>query len=173
MSGRAGSRLVTALVGNPRPRSRTYEVALRCAERIAERIDAVRVEAIDLVDLGPDLLRVGSEAIGEVRKRIAESAVLVVASPTYKATYTGVLKLLFDQIPAGELCGTIGLPLMVGGAASHALAVDLHLRPLLIEVGCSCPTAGLFVLESELPRLDETLSTWLLRWQGALMAPLR
>jgi len=59
MSERAGSRLVTALVGNPRPRSRTYEVALRCAERIAGRIDGGHVAAIDLVDLGPELRRIG------------------------------------------------------------------------------------------------------------------
>jgi len=171
MTGHAG--LVTALVGNPRPRSRTYRVAVRCAERIAAVIDGSRVEAIDLIDLGPELLGEGSRAIGEVRARLSSSAVLVVASPTYKATYTGVLKLLFDQIPAGELSGTVGLPLMVGGAASHALAVDVHLRPLLIEVGCSCPTAGLFVQEAELAKLDETLSTWLERWRGALVATLR
>jgi FMN reductase len=57
---------------------------------------------------------------------------------------------------------------MLGGAATHALAVDVHLRPLLVEVGCRCPTAGLFLLESELGALDETLTAWLERWRQEL-----
>jgi FMN reductase len=175
MSGRRTARaegrsgLVTALVGNPKPRSRTYDAALRCATRVAELRGDPRVEAIDLIELGPRLFSRDDEGVQSALALVRASPVLVVASPTYKGTYTGLLKLLFDQIAAGELHGTLALPLMLGGAASHALAVDVHLRPLLVEVGCSCPTAGLFLLESELPGLEETLTAWLERWKDALV----
>jgi FMN reductase len=125
------------------------------------------------VELGPQLLAPGSAAVERLVQQLRESAVLVVASPTYKGTYTGLLKLLFDQIPAGQLCGALGVPLMVGGSAAHALAVDVHLRPLLLEVGCSCPTGGLFIVESELEAPDATLSAWLERWGGVLDACAR
>jgi FMN reductase len=49
----------------------------------------------------------------------------------------------------------------VGAAPQHALAVEVHLRPLLVEIGATVPTRGLFVLEQELDALDATVTTWL------------
>ena len=67
---------------------------------------------------------------------------LVVASPTYKATYTGLLKLFLDQIGADDLAGVVTVPVMVGAGAGHALAVETHLRPVLVELGAAMPTQG-------------------------------
>ncbi len=52
---------------------------------------------------------------------------------------------------------------MVGGAPIHHLAPEVHLRPLLVELGASCPTQGLFVLESQLDDLDTVIEAWLER----------
>jgi FMN reductase len=49
----------------------------------------------------------------------------------------------------------------VGAAPIHTLAVDAYLRPLLIELGASCPTRGLYVLESQLPELEAVVGRWL------------
>jgi FMN reductase len=151
---------VTAIVGNPKPRSRTYDVALSCARHIGDAVGGAEVHAVDLAELGPRLLQWGDAEVGEVLALMHASAVIVVASPTYKATYTGLLKLLFDQIPAGSLRGTVAFPVMVGGAPTHSLAVEVHLRPLLVEVGCTCATPGLFVLESDLATVDRTVAEW-------------
>ena len=75
----------------------------------------------------------------------------MVASPTYKATYTGLLKLFFDGYGPEPLAGTAAVPLMIGAGPAHALAVDVHLTPLLHELGASVPWRGLYVLEAELP----------------------
>ena len=53
-----------------------------------------------------------------------------------------------------RLVGRVAIPIMVGAAPIHTLAVDAYLRPLLIEIGASCPTRGLFVLESQLSELE-------------------
>jgi len=153
-------RNVTAVVGNPKPGSRTLTAARECAQQIADVIGAPAVETFDLAELGPALLAWNDPDVARVRDALRASAVVVVASPTYKATYTGLLKLLFDQIAAGELHGTQAVPLMVGGAPNHALAVDVHLRPLLLEVGCSCPTQGLYILESELDNVATAIGAW-------------
>jgi len=68
---------------------------------------------------------------------------LVVASPTYKATYTGLLELFLDGYGPAPLAGVEAVPLMVGAAPHHALAVDVHLTPLLLELGASVPAAAL------------------------------
>lgn len=49
---------------------------------------------------------------------------------------------------------------MVGAAPSHALATEVYLRPLLVELGATVPTRGLYVLESQLPELDNVLERW-------------
>ena len=81
----------------------------------------------------------------------------MVASPTYKATYTGLLKLFLDQIGADELAGVVTVPVMVGAGAAHALAVETHLRPVLVELGATMPTRGLYLQEADLAELTPVL----------------
>jgi FMN reductase len=86
--------------------------------------------------------------------------VLVVASPTYKATYTGLLKAFVDRFPPNALAGKVAIPIMMGAAPIHQLAVDCHLVPLLLEIGATCPVRGLYVLESALPDWPQTAAAW-------------
>ena len=49
---------------------------------------------------------------------------------------------------------------MVGAGPAHALAVEVHLRPVLVEIGATLPTRGLYVQEREIGGLDEVLANW-------------
>ena len=114
-----------------------------------------RVEiVIDLVELKPWLFEFGAPQIASALEQVFRADVLVVGSPVYKATYTGLLKAFCDHIAQGQLAGSLGLPTMMGGNDQHALAVELQLRPLLVELGATCATPGLFVLESQMDQLD-------------------
>ncbi|MFI6628548.1 NADPH-dependent FMN reductase [Nonomuraea fuscirosea] len=118
-------------------------------------------EVVDLSALGPHLLAPGAHSGVEVAlELVREASVLVVASPTYKGTYTGLLKSFLDRLPPQALAGTAALPLLVMGDAKHALAVEVHLRPLLVELGASVPTPGLAFLEADFPRLEEVVAAW-------------
>ncbi|RVX38498.1 FMN reductase [Nonomuraea polychroma] len=153
---------IVTLVGNPRAVSRTRTVAIAAAEAIAARIGTAGAhEVVDLSALGPHLLSPGASPGVEVAlELVAESSVLVVASPTYKGTYTGLLKSFLDRLPPDALAGKAALPLLVMGDPKHALAVEVHLRPLLVELGATVPTPGLAVLEAQLPHLDDVLTAW-------------
>lgn len=148
---------VTVLVGNPKPRSRTYQAAHIVAERLTGRQPDL---SIDLTDLGPALLDWSDATVAGLVTAVQASGLVVVASPTYKATYTGLLKLFLDRIPGGALAGVTAVPVMLGGHWKHALAPDLLLKPVLVELGATCPTRGLFLLESEYAS-GETLEEWL------------
>jgi FMN reductase len=91
---------------------------------------------------------------------VAAADVLVAASPTYKATYTGLLKAFLDRYGNNGLAGVTAVPLMVGAAPIHALAPELHLRPLLIELGASVPSRGLYVMEQQLEDLGGVVAKW-------------
>lgn len=164
------SSTVLAVVGNPKAGSRTATVATAVATAIAG--DPADVELLEVAELGVDLLGWGAPPVTAAVARMCAARALVVASPVFKATYTGLLKLLADQIAAGQLGGVPAVPVMVGAAPQHALAVEVHLRPLLVELGASCPTPGLFVLERDLDRLDEVVEGWLGR-SPALGVPSR
>ncbi len=154
---------VGVVVGNPRARSRTLDVARHVARRAAEAagLDPADQLVVDLADLGPELFDWSSASVRSAVDAVRSCSLLVVASPTYKATYTGLLKSFLDWFDTAGLDGITTVPVMVGAGAAHALAVEVHLRPLLIEIGAILPTRGLFVVESELPRLDETVAAWL------------
>ncbi|WP_113700998.1 NADPH-dependent FMN reductase [Nonomuraea lactucae] len=166
---------VVTLVGNPREGSRTLSVAVEAAETLGERIGLGRsTELVDLSALGPHLLSTTPSAGVEVAAELVHGAdVLLVASPTYKGTYTGLLKAFLDRLPSGGLAGTVALPLLVMGDPRHALAVEVHLRPLLVELGATVPTPGLALVESDIPRLGEVLSGWYDRVAPQVVAALR
>jgi FMN reductase len=145
---------IAVVVGNPKPRSRTYQAAHLVTEKLAGRQPDL---SVDLTDLGSALLDWSDSRVGDIVTAIQASDLVVVASPTYKTTYTGLLKLFLDRIAGGALAGVTAIPLMLGG---HALAADLLLKPVLVELGATCPTRGLFLLESEYVG-GETLDSWL------------
>jgi FMN reductase len=134
------------VVGNPKPASRTLDAAAKVAARLTDRAADV---VIDLADFGPRLLTWGDDEVARAIAQVQAATAVVVASPTYRASYTGLLKLFLDQIPSGGLAGVVAFPLMLGGAWVHALAPEVFLKPVLVELGASCPARGLFLLDSD------------------------
>ncbi len=161
---------VAVVVGNPKPRSRTYEAALTLADRLGGA-DLV----VDLADHASELFDWGSESVGDLVEQVAGSSVVVVASPTYKATYTGLLKAFLDRFPHQGLSGVTAVPLMLGASPAHSLATEHGLRPLLVELGASVPTRGLYVLDAQHDR-PEPYDAWFATAQQlfpALPAPVQ
>ncbi|MBB5960292.1 FMN reductase [Saccharothrix tamanrassetensis] len=159
--------VVGTLVGNPRPGSRTLIAAQALGEAVRHALAAQGRDVsphgplVDAATLAPEVFAPGSTAVREALESLAAVDVLVVASPTYKATYTGLLKAILDQSPANWLRGKTAVPLLVAAADKHALAVELHLKPLLAELGASTPGRGLFLNEALLddrPALTDALA---------------
>ena len=148
-----GARIV-GLVGNPRPRSRTHQMVSAVARAFADASGGTVESVIDLVELKDSMFELGSPVLAPALGAVLAADVLVVGSPVYKATYTGLLKAFCDHIGHGQLAGAFALPTMMGGADAHALAVEHQLRPLLVELGATCATPGLFVLEANTDRLE-------------------
>lgn len=135
---------VSVIVGNPKARSRTLHAATLAAQRLSGRDpDSV----FDLADFGEKLLQSDSAEVTEAITSVRESDCVIVASPTFKASYTGLLKLFLDRFPSRGLEGVIAFPLMIGATNDHAFAPEFLLKPVLVELGAICPTAGLFLID--------------------------
>jgi FMN reductase len=152
---------VTILVGNPRKSSRTLQLAEALVERLLPAGSA-RVAVIELADFAPLVFEWPSSAMTDLGAQVADSDLLVVASPTYKASYTGLLKGFLDRYGSGALAGVTAIPLMTGADSGHSLGVEVHLRPLLVELGASVPTRGLYVVMGEMEAMLSSIDAWIL-----------
>lgn len=164
---------IVVVVGNhPKPASRTLAVASVVAAAVGDAVGLSGTTVVDLAELGPRLFDWSDTEVPVAVERVKRGRVLVVASPTYKGAYTGLLKSFLDWFSASDLARVSAVPLMVGAGPRHALAMEVHLRPVFVELGASAPTRGLYVLESELDRLDQVVGEWLVEAGPQLRASL-
>ncbi|MEU1985114.1 NAD(P)H-dependent oxidoreductase [Nocardia sp. NPDC019395] len=153
---------VTVVVGNPKPASRTLSAAVTLAKAV--RPDA-EPTVFDLVDFGAGLLGWGDPAVAAAARTVADSELVVFASPTFKATYTGLLKLFLEQFEGGTgLAGVLAVPLMLGAGPAHALAPDLLLKPVLVELGATTALPGLYLSDRTFGE-DGVLAAYAERWR--------
>jgi FMN reductase len=163
---------VGLVVGNPKAQSRTLALAESVATAAADAagLDGADRMTIDLAEVGPQLFDWSSTTVKAAVQGVRSCALVVVASPTYKASYTGLLKSFLDWFGTADLLGVTVVPVMTGAGAHHALAVEVHLRPVLVELGATLPTRGLYVTEGELSETDDVLKAWLVAARPQLRA---
>jgi FMN reductase len=154
---------IVVVTGNPKPASRTHSVALTVAGSLASALTEPAVPprlAVDLAEHASSLFDWSEPTLSRLTEEVAAADVAIFASPTYKAAYTGLLKAFLDRYGSNGLAGTVAVPVMTGGSAAHSLAVEVHLRPVLVELGATVPSRGLYVTESELADVDAAVAKW-------------
>ena len=164
---------IVTVVGNPRPESRTHSLARTLADELAAVLPEAKVSAVDLAVLGSRVLDQADEDAAAAVTQVLGADILIVASPTYKATYSGLLKAFLDRLGTGSLKGQRAIPVLLGGAPNHQLAVDVHFTPLLLELGAAVPVRGLFVLEADVPMFGSFAAGWAAEHAPALAGPRR
>lgn len=159
------------VVGNPKAASRTLTVAREVMRQLggclgpepggptAPPQEGGLLE-VDLAEHAGSVFDWGDPALQALTAQVAQCHLLVAASPTYKATYTGLLKSFFDRYGNDGLRGVVAVPVMVGAAPVHTLAPEVYLRPLLVELGATVPSRALYVMEQDIVRLDEVVAKW-------------
>ncbi|TDT38832.1 FMN reductase [Streptomyces sp. BK208] len=142
---------VLSVSGSPSASSRTN----RLLRHLDERLTAQGHEVIPLdVRTVPAQALLGADfrhpAITEAAELFARADGVVVGTPVYKASYSGVLKALLDLLPQYALTGKTVLPLATGGSTAHVLAIDYALRPVLNSMGAAHVVQGWFTLDRDI-----------------------
>jgi FMN reductase len=180
---RGGPVPATLVVGNPRAGSRTLGIAGQAAKVICaglrdSGVDMAEPDLVDLAELGPRLpMRATAGAADPDLTRaldlVRRPGLLIVASPTFKGAYTGLLKMFLDLLPRDGIgTRTVAVALMTAGWEQHRHVVDAYLRTLLVELGATVPAPGLAVLESEFADLSTVVGSWASRSIPILAAVL-
>lgn len=87
---------------------------------------------------------------------VAKADAVVVATPVYKAAYSGVLKTFLDLLPQDGLAGKLALPIATGGSQSHMLALDYALRPVLSALGARHILPSIYATDAQLAWTPES-----------------
>lgn len=144
------SASVVGLSGSPAPVSRSRAL-LEQALAALERQGAGPSRLIDLAQLSADGLlgRRDDRDIADALRGVLEAGILVVSTPIYRATYSGLLKVFFDLLPQDALLGKVAILIATGGGPAHLLAVDHGLRPLLASVGALVVATGVYGTDTQ------------------------
>jgi FMN reductase len=139
---------VLLIAGSPSESSRSAALLDYVQQRLQFR--GAQVERLQIRDLSPQALILadfGHPSISHAISRVANASVVVVATPVYKAAYSGVLKVFLDLLPQTGLQGKTVLPLATGGSPHHMLALDYALRPVLQSLAAKQILPGIYATD--------------------------
>ncbi len=137
-----------AISGSPRTPSRSRALAALLLGALAKRGCATQL--IDLAALDADALLARREdaSVAHAISDVGAAQIVIAATPTYRALYTGLLKCFFDLMPQGHLSGKVCLPVQTGAGTHHALSPEYGLRPLFMSLD-GIPLAGVYATDAE------------------------
>lgn len=178
---------VLLIAGSPSEKSRSAALLDGVQYRLRQRgAYAERLQIRDLSAQALILADFGHRSISQAIARVADAQVLVVATPVYKAAYSGVLKVFLDLLSQTALAGKTVLPLATGGSPNHMLALDYALRPVLQSLGAkhilpgiyatdaqvSLSAEGVYTLSDEIgARLDQAVNTLITETLRPVLGP--
>jgi len=150
--------LVVALSGGLRTPSSTRALSDALVDAVTEHLGRqgvsstartveIRDHALDAT--GAMLSGERSDALAEAVGAVEAADVLVVATPIYNGSYTGLFKTFIDLVPMDALIGTPVVLGATGGSARHTLAVDQEMRPLFTVLQATTVPTGVFAATAD------------------------
>ncbi|OWQ91869.1 hypothetical protein CDN99_05715 [Roseateles aquatilis] len=144
---------IVALSGSLSRPSRTRALVSAIAARLADGQPA-RVDLIDIAELAPSLAGITGfdnihPAVREAQDLLAQADVIVLGSPVYKGSYSGLFKHFIDLLDPTRLSGKVAVLAATGGSDRHALVLEHQWRPLAIFLELHTVPAGVYVRDSE------------------------
>lgn len=146
---------IVGISGSPSTASRSGALLNWALARLDEVASQTELVALRDLPASPLLLaQAQAEGIAQAAASVARANVLIIATPIYKAAYSGLLKAFLDLLPQDALRGKTVLPLATGGSLAHLLALDYALKPVLSALGARGILDGVFGIDSQFTRLE-------------------
>ncbi|WP_112466698.1 FMN reductase [Streptomyces triticisoli] len=152
-------KLVVVSAGLSVPSS-TRLLADRLAAATAERAPAdvrVDVRVIELRDLAVEIAHNFASGfpgpdLASALDAVAEADGLIVVTPVFSASYSGLFKSFFDVLGVRDQDALAGKPVLIaatGGTARHSLVLDHALRPLFAYLKAVVVPTGVYTASED------------------------
>lgn len=152
-SSGASSASVLLVAASPSLKSRSGALLAAAAERLHHH--GLSTRTLRLRDLPAQPLLhadVEDSALRGAIASVAEARVIVLATPIYKAAYSGLLKVFLDLLPQDGLAGKSVWTLATGGSLAHLLALDYGLLPVLSALGARSHVDGVYATDAQIAK---------------------
>lgn len=144
---------IVGISGNISTPSRTRSLVESIVHNASQKSHA-KVTLIDIAKIAPEL---GStvtydnfpQVLTNAYQAISEADLIVIGTPVYKASYTGLLKHFFDLLDPKKLVGKVAILAATGGTDQHALVLEYQLRPLASFFGVTTAPTAIFARDNE------------------------
>lgn len=144
---------IVGISGNISTPSRTQSLVENIVNNAAQKAHA-KLTLIDIAKFAPEL---GStvtydnfpKVLSDAYQAIAEADLIVIGTPVYKASYTGLLKHFFDLLDPKKLTGKVAILAATGGTDQHALVLEYQLRPLASFFGVATAPTAIYARDNE------------------------
>lgn len=146
------NRSIVSIAGSPSAPSRSAALLSYLHALIQGQTSAADIKLITVRDLNHSALITADfndPTLRMATEQIAAADGVIMATPVYKAAYSGVLKVLLDVLPQNALAGKVILPIVSGGAPAHMLALDYALKPVLAALGGGHILSGVYLIDSQ------------------------
>jgi len=147
---------VAIITGVPNDYSRVNGVLDYVSEFLED--NHVSHEIIKVHTLPPaDLITANfnSPAIKKSNQIVEGATGVIVLTPVYKASYSGILKTYLDLLPQKGFENKLVLPLVVGGSIGHLLTIEYAINPVLTALGASHILNGVYTVDKQVERVGE------------------
>jgi FMN reductase len=127
------------------------------ADRLAaavERLAPAEVQVVEVRDLAVPIanhLTSGfpGRALAAAQDAVTGADALIVVTPVFSASYSGLFKSFFDVLDKDALAGKPVLIAATGGSARHSLALDHALRPLFSYLRAVVVPTGVYAASED------------------------
>ena len=147
---------IVIVSGSPSKSSRLHGLTGYSEQKLLEL--GARLDTLYVADLpAEDLIRANFAGadIQRAQALVEQADAVILASPVYKASYTGVLKTFLDLLPQKGLQNKVVLPLFIGGTIAHLLAIDYSLKPVVSALGGTHMLTGVYAVDGWVNRLED------------------
>jgi FMN reductase len=140
--------VVLVVSGSPSHLSRTAAVLGLLGRRMTDEGHQVDLLNLRTLPAQPLLLADTTDPfIIDAAQRLAAADAVILGTPVYKASYSGLLKVWLDSLDQFAFAGKTVLPVATGGSMANVLALDYALRPVLAAMGANHVVQGHFILD--------------------------
>ena len=142
--------IVNAGLSNPSTTKQVAEsIAAATTRQVTAAGEGLQVHTVDLRVLASDLASfmttyMPTEALVDAQRAVTGADALIVATPVFQGSYSGLFKMFFDSLDTESINDMPTIIAATAGSARHSMVLDFALRPLMTFLHAMVMPTGVF-----------------------------